>query len=104
MTGQHIYLDKESKDKVSQFACNNNLNFSKAVRYLITKGLSSINEELLLSKQKDLLEKIYSKQVYLRDLLEQLYSDMEIDKLSNPKDNKALQKFKSNKDKVKYDE
>ena len=29
---------------------------------------------------------------------------MEIEKLLNPKNNKALQKFKTNRDKLKYDD
>ena len=45
---------------------------------------------------------MFSKLMYIRDLLEQFYSDMEIEKLSNPKNSKSLQKFKISKDKTKY--
>ena len=82
----------------------NGLNFSQSIRTLIEIGLNSSEENILLKQNSVLLEKIFSRQLYLRDLIEQFYSDMEIEKLSNPRNNKALQKFKTNKDKLKYDE
>ena len=57
-----------------------------------------------LDLNNSLLENIFSKQIYIRDFLEQFYSDMEIEKLSNPKNNKALQKYKLEKYKDKFND
>ena len=40
---------------------------------------------------------MYSKDLYIIDLLEKLYSDLEITNNSNPKENKVLQEFKMNR-------
>ena len=50
------------------------------------------------------MSKIYSKTIYTIDLVEKLYSDLEISNNSNPKDNKVLQEFKMNRYKDKFDD
>ena len=64
------------------------------------------NDELgsLIDRNTKLVERLMFKVSYISDLLDQFYSDMEIEKLLNPKNNKALQKFKTNRDKLKYDD
>ena len=104
MADPHIYLTDEIKNKVKEYSKNTGLNFSQSVRKLLEIGLNSSDTNILLKQNTVLLEKIFSRQLYIRDLMEQFYSDMEIEKLSNPRSNKALQKFKTNKDKLKYDE
>ena len=104
MADPHIYLTQDIKDRVKEYANNNGLNFCQSIRTLIEIGLNSSEENILLKQNSVLLEKIFSRQLYLRDLIEQFYYDMEIEKLSNPRNNKALQKFKTNKDKLKYDD
>ena len=41
---------------------------------------------------------------YTRDLLEQLYSNLEIETETNPKNNKSLQKFKNKYIKDKFND
>ena len=100
----HAYLTKDITIKVNEYSKKTGLNFSQSARRLIEIGLNSTDENQILKENNVLLEKIFSRQIYIRDLIEQFYSDMEIEKLSNPRNNKALQKFKTNKDKIKYDE
>ena len=104
MADPHIYLTQDIKDRVKEYANNNGLNFSQSARKLIEIGFSTTEENQMLKQNTILLEKIFSRQLYLRDLIEQFYSDMEIEKLSNPRNNKALQKFKTSKDNLKYDD
>ena len=105
MIGQHIRFPEELNNQIWDYANNNRLfSFSEAVRELVKIGLTTSSERKILSENNMLLEKIFSRQIYVRDLLEQLYSDMGIPKLSNPRECKPLQKFKTNEDKIKYDE
>ena len=41
------------------------------------------------------MNKIYSRQSYIKDFLEQFYCDMEIEELRKISNNKALKEFKS---------
>ena len=58
----------------------------------------------MLDKNNALLDKLYSKSYYSTQLLEQFYSDLEIYRLTNPNDNKALNKFKKKFSKYDYDD
>ena len=68
--------------------------------------MGEYNDELgsLIDRNTKLVERLMFKVSYISDLLDQFYSDMEIENLLNPKNNKALQKFKTNRDKLKYDD
>ena len=104
MSDSHPYITKDITRKIEEYSKKTGLNFSQSARKLIEIGLSATEENQMLKRNNALLEKIFSRQLYLRDLIEQFYSDMEIEKLSNPRNNKALQKFKTSKDTLKYDE
>ena len=97
MVSPHISLTDEIDQKVRKYCKNNNLNYSQGIRKLIETGLDTKDTNKKLDLNNSLLENIFSKQIYIRDFLEQFYSDMEIEKLSNPKNNKALQKYKLEK-------
>ena len=98
MVSPHISLTDEIDQKVREYCKNNNLNYSQGIRKLIETGLDTKDTN------NSLLENIFSKQIYIRDFLEQFYSDMEIEKLSNPKNNKALQKYKLEKYRDKFND
>ena len=102
MSKLHIYIDENTAELLTEYADNNNCNPSEALRRIVNSRYASSEEMKQLKENNILLERMFSKLMYIRDLLEQFYSDMEIDKLSNPKNSKSLQKFKISKDKTKY--
>ncbi|HAB67009.1 hypothetical protein [uncultured Clostridium sp.] len=104
MVSPHISLTDEIDQKVREYCKNNNLNYSQGIRKLIETGLDTKDTNKKLDLNNSLLENIFSKQIYIRDFLEQFYSDMEIEKLSNPKNNKALQKYKLEKYRDKFND
>ena len=97
MVSPHISLTDEIDQKVREYCKNNNLNYSQGIRKLIETGLDTKDTNKKLDLNNSLLENI-------RDFLEQFYSDMEIEKLSNPKNNKALQKYKLEKYRDKFND
>lgn len=104
MVSTHISLTDEIDQKVREYCKNDNLNYSQGIRKLIETGLNTKDTNKKLDLNNSLLENIFSKQIYIRDLVEQFYSDMEIEKSTNPKNNKALQKFKLDKYKDKFND
>lgn len=102
MVSPHISLTKELDDKIRTYCSDNDLKYSQGVRKLIEQGLNNIDTNKKLDLNNSLMEKIYSRQIYIRDLVEQLYTDLEIEQVLNPNHNKALQKFKSERYKDKY--
>lgn len=104
MVNPHISLTDEIDQKIRQYCKNNNLNYSQGIRYLIELGLDTKDTNKKIDLNNSLLENIFSKQIYIRDLLEQFYSDMEIETSTNPKNNRALQKFKLEKYKDKFND
>ena len=57
-----------------------------------------------IDRNNSLLDRIYSKSCYIVALLEQIYSDFEWDKITNPKESKALNKFKSKMNKYELED
>ena len=104
MISPHISLTNELDKRIRDYCSANDLKYSQAVRKLLEQGLNNIDTNKKLDLNNSLLEKIYSRQIYIRDLLEQFYTDMEIDKVLNPNNNKALQKIKSERYKDKYND
>ncbi len=104
MISPHISLTNELDKRIRDYCIANDLKYSQAVRKLIEQGLNNIDTNKKLDLNNSLMEKIYSRQIYIRDLLEQFYADMEIEKVFNPNNNKALQKFKSERYKDKYND
>lgn len=104
MVYPHISLSNDIDSRIREFCKINNFNYSQGIRRLIEFGLDNNEATKKLEMNNSLLENIFSKQIYLRDLIEQFYSDMEIEKLSNPKNNKALQKFKLENYKDKFND
>lgn len=99
---KHITISEEANSIVEKYKVDNK--YSEAVEHLIVMG--DYNNQLgsLIDRNNKLLERLMFKVSYISDLLEQFYSDMEIEKVLNPKNNKALQKFKTNRDRLKYDD
>ena len=100
----HITVPIELEKEIRKYADKNNLFISQSIRKLIENGLDNIEMKKQLEIYNSLMNKIFSRQLYIRDLLEQFYTDMEIEKLLNPKNNKALQQFKLEKQKDKFND
>ena len=82
----------------------NGYKYSEGIRNLIELGLYNLEMNKKLELNSELLSKTYSKTIYIIDLVEKFYSDLEITNNSNSKDNKVLQEFKMNRFKDQYDE
>ena len=97
MVKHHIGLTYEMEQLVRLYSLENKCNFSDAIRRLITIGL---NRDKTITNQNELENKmniLLSRQKYTSALLEQLYTDMEIENLLDPKNCIPLQKFKNQK-------
>ena len=97
MIEYHFKASADLDSKITKFRKPNGMNKSDAVRHLIELALYNSEMEKKLDLNSEFLSKMYSKDLYIIDLLEKLYSDLEITNNSNPKDNKVLQEFKMNR-------
>lgn len=104
MVSPHISISEELDYRIKVYCEKNKLKYSQGIRKLVEFGLSSLENKVKLDKFDLILDRIYSKQLYIRDLLEQLYTDLEIDVFLNPKENLSLQKFKNIKNKDKFND
>src|SRR5574344_244981 len=104
MADPHISLTSEVDSKVRNYCKVNGYKYSEGIRNLIELGLYNLEINKKLELNSELLSKTYSKTIYIIDLVEKFYSDLEITNNSNPKDNKVLQEFKMNRFKDKFDD
>lgn len=94
MIDKHIYFSLEETLKIKEYAKRKKFSFTVAVRELVKISLD--NEEVL--NKMDKLDKHMKKynvvlnNIYM--LLEQLYSDLDFENITNPKKSKALNNFK----------
>lgn len=100
----HITIPMDLDQRIREYSEKNSLFISESVRKLIECGLDNIDVYKQFEIHNSLMNKLFSRQLYIRDLLEQFYTDMEIEKLLNPKNNKALQQFKLEKQKDKFND
>lgn len=104
MADFHVQIANELNDRINQYYQSNGLTKSQGIRNLLELGLYNLELNKKNELNNALLSKIYSKSIYTIDLIEKLYSDLEISNNSNPKDNKVLQEFKINRYKDKFDD
>lgn len=100
----HITIPEELDERIRLYCKENNLILSHCVRELVNKGLDNVSINKKFDQTNSMIDKMFSRQLYIRDLIEQFYTDMEIEKHLNPKNNKALQSFKSERYKDKYND
>lgn len=101
---KHISIPSNIDIMILDYARKCNISFSKAVVQLVSSGINNLEMAKAFEKNNALLDKLYSKSYYSTALLEQIYSDFEWDKVTNPNESKALNKFKSKFSKYKYDD
>lgn len=101
---KHISIPSDIDIMILDYARKCNISFSETVVQLVSSGINNQEMEKEFEKNNALLDKLYSKAYYYTALLEQIYSDFEWDKVTNPNESKALNKFKSKFSKYKYDD
>ena len=92
---KHISIPSDIDIMILDYARKCNISFSEAVVQLVSSGINNLEMAKAFEKNNALLDKLYSKSYYSTALLEQIYSDFEWDKVTNPNESKALNKFKS---------
>lgn len=90
---KHIYFTPEEYARISEYQERNKLSYSSAVCSLSISALNSDDVLDRLSKLESSLNYIIKKLKYISLLNEQIYSDMDFDNLTDPKNSKALNEF-----------
>lgn len=105
MVKPHISISEDLKSRLDIYCKENNFQcFSHGVIDLLEKALSQSKLDKVLDHILNSVDRLNSKSSYTRDLLEQLYSNLEIETETNPKSNKSLQKFKNKYIKDKFND
>ena len=90
---KHIYFTKGEVNRIDEYCEARNLKFSPAVCGLIDFSLNNIDLIERLEKfQKD-LSYLISNNRYIFLLLQQLYSDLEFENITDPKKSKSVNEF-----------
>ena len=88
-----VSLTESVDQKVNEYRLINGFNYSQAIRRLVELGVESVsNKEKIIDIYKK-LDDIDLQTKYLRKLIEQFYSDMEVDGGTDPKNWTALKIF-----------
>lgn len=90
---KHIYFTNEEYARIFDYQEKNKLSFSEAVCSLSISALNGDDILERISKLESSLNYIIKKLVYVISLSEQIYSDMDFDNLTDPKNSKALNEF-----------
>ena len=90
---KHIYFTPEEFAPISEYQERNKMSYSSAVCSLSISALNSDDVLDRLSKLESSLNYIIKKLKYISLLDEQIYSDMDFDNLTDPKNSKALNEF-----------
>ena len=86
----NITLNDDVELFVQKYMKEHNLGMSKSINYLIDKGMQNIVDSNDIASLQNGMEKILSRLSYLKYLMEQLYSDFNVDEPSNLKESKGL--------------
>lgn len=95
MANPYIRMSDDLKKRIDEYCCVNNINKSEGMRRLIELGLFNNDLNNQVNMTNKLMNRIFLRQSYIKDFLEQFYCDMEIDELKKVTNNKALKEFKS---------
>lgn len=94
MKEAHFKISDELFSRIDEYRSKHNYNKTQAYLTLIELGLNKTDEKIIFNNIISTLDKLNSRNNYVRSLLEQLYSDLEIENNTNPNKNKSLQEFK----------
>lgn len=90
---KHIYFTKEEYSRIKDYASSNSLPYSKAVCELCVSALNGNDVIDRINKLEKNIEYITKKQKITYSLLEQIYSDMDFDNITDPKKSKPIKEF-----------
>lgn len=90
---KHIYFSNEEYARIKDYQDKNKLSFSEAVCSLSISALNGSDVLDRINKLESSLNYIIKKLIYVSFLGEQIYSDMDFDNLTDPKNSKALNEF-----------
>lgn len=90
---KHIYLTNEEYARITDYQKKNKLSFTDAVCSLSISALNGNDILDRISKLESSLNYVIKKLVYIISLCEQIYSDMDFDNLTDPKNSKSLNEF-----------
>ena len=98
-----VKLTDEVESIVKEYIADKNIGISKGINNLILEGIKNNCDSNQIVSMTNGMKKVLSRTYYLKVLMEQLYSDFNIDEPSDPKNNIGLKKVQ---DRVKksYDE
>ncbi len=102
MVKTRVSLTEDIDQKVTEYMLIHKIKYSQAIRTLVELGIESLKNSAEIIDLYNKIKEIFSQNLYIIALLEQFYSDMEIDELTNPNLNPALRDFRSKKN--KYDD
>ena len=100
----HFKISNELFSMIEEYRIKNNYNKTQAYISLIEFGLNKTDEKIIFNNIVSSLDKLNSRNNYVRALLEQLYSDLEIENNTNPNKNTSLQEFKRKQFKDMFNE
>ena len=104
MKEYHPVFNGELERRFEEYCKVNKINYTQGFRNLCEFGLYNLEMNRQMEINSNLLSKVYSKEIYIRDLLEQIYANLQTEENLNPNDNKALQDFKKRKYKEELNE
>lgn len=100
----YVSIAYDIDNQFQEYSNLKKISYSEAVSQLVSLRLNNMNLVKTIDRTNSLLDRINSKSCYNVALLEQIYSNFEWDKITNPKESKALNKFKSKLSKYKLDD
>lgn len=100
----YVSIAYDIDDQIQEYSNLKKISYSESVSQLVSLELNNMNLVKTIDRTNSLLNRIYSKSCHNVAILEQIYSDFEWDKITNPKESKALNKFKSKLSKYKLDD
>jgi hypothetical protein len=101
---KNVYINKKINLDVLKFAEENQFKYSESINILLDMGLEQTDLDKDMAYIKNKINFIASKVVYNQKLLEQIFSDFDIELNTNPDTNEYLKKFGKQFDKEKLNE
>lgn len=104
MKRTNITIQNDTDKLVREYASKNNIAFSKAIDRLIIMALEQEKNIDVINNIKNEISVNNKNSYIIIDLIKQLYSDLEIDNITDPNKNKGLKSFFNNRKKDKYND
>lgn len=104
MKRTNITIQNDTDKLVREYASKNNIAFSKAIDRLIIMALEQEKNIDIVKNIKNEISINNRNSYIIIELIKQLYSDLEIDNITDPTKNKGLKLFFNNRKKDKYND